>query len=240
MSSERPRTATNGSEARGATANSSPRDGRAPADEVFDAIAAGDERCLDALLASDPRLAAARTLQGVSAVLTARYSGHQELVDRLLLAEPVLDVFDAAAVGDVDRVRGLIEKFPQLARSTSVDGFSALHLASFFGHPKVVEILLARGADPDTVATNGTQLRPLNSAAAAGHNSIAHLLLDHGANVEVRQTGGYTPLHSAAHNGDRSMTELLLERGADPGATADDGRSTVELASEHPEVIDLL
>ena len=55
------------------------------------------------------------------------------------------------------------------------------------------------GAAPDAVAANGTALRALNSAAAGGHHSIAHLLLDHGAEVDPRQTGGFTPLHEAAH-----------------------------------------
>ena len=104
----------------------------------------------------------------------------------------------------------------------------------------MVELLLARGAAPDAVAANGTALRALNSAAAGGHHSIAHLLLDHGAEVDPRQTGGFTPLHEAAHRGDVVMVHLLLERGADPGATTDDGQSVADLAADHPEVLALI
>jgi len=207
-------------------------------DDVFTAIADADNPRLEALLDQDPGLAGARNATGVSAVLAAHYAGRTDMIDILLAAEPTLDVFDAAAVGDVTRLRALLDTSPELATAVSSDGFTALHLASFFGHPKAAEVLLGRGADPEAVADNGTALRPLNSAAAAGQHTIAHLLLDHGADVEVRQSGGFTPLHSAVHNGDRTMTELLLERGADPGATADDGRCTADLAAE--EVRELL
>ncbi|MDQ6696106.1 MAG: ankyrin repeat domain-containing protein [Actinomycetota bacterium] len=207
---------------------------------LFAAIDSGDTDQLESLLAAQPALAGARNGRGLSAVRAALNGGHRELVDPILAAEPTLDVFDASAVGDVDRLRLLLDDDPDLVNDADVDGFTPLHLAAFFGKPKIVELLLARSANPDAHATNGSALRPLNSAAAAGHHSIAHLLLDHGAEVDPRQTGGFTPLHSAAHNGDAVMVHLLLERGADPGALADDGRTAADLAVSHPQVLGLL
>lgn len=208
--------------------------------EVFTAIADGNGQRLDDLLRDDPRLAGARDRRGLSAVLAARYAGQPAMADRLLEDGPALDVFDAAAVGDVARLRTLLDEHPEKINAVSADGFNPLHLASFFGHPRTAELLLGRGADPEAMAANGSRLRPLNSAAAAGHHTIAHLLLDHGADVDARQAGGYTPLHSAVHNGDITMVELLLERGADPGASTDDGRTAVDLAAARRDVIELL
>lgn len=207
---------------------------------LFAAIESGDAEKLSTLLAADPALAEARVGQGLSAVRAALYGGHPELVDQILAAGPELDVFDAAAVGDVDRLRTLLDDDPELVNDVASDGFTPLHLASYFGQPKVVELLLARSADTDAIATNGSELRALNSAAAGGHHSIAHLLLDHGAEVDPRQTGGFTPLHEAAHKGDVVMVHLLLERGADPGATTDDGHTAAELAASYPKVLELL
>ena len=209
-------------------------------EDVFTAITNGNGDELEDLLRDDPALAGARDAKGVSAVLAARYAGHHELADRLVAAGPELDVFDAAAVGDADRLRILLDEHPDAVSAVCPDGFSALHLASFYGHCRAAELLLGRGADPEAVAVNASQLRPLNSAAAAGHETIAHLLLDHGADVDARQAGGFSSLHSAARNGDRAMALLLLDRGADPGAAADDGRTVTDLAAGHPEVLDLL
>ncbi len=207
---------------------------------LFAAINSGDSDQLESLLAAQPALADARDGQGMSAVRVALNRGHGELVDPILAAAPTLDVFDASAVGDVDRLRILLDDDPDVVNDADADGFTPLHLAAFFGKPKAVELLLARSADPDARAANGSALRPLNSAAAAGHHSIAHLLLDHGAEVDPRQAGGFTPLHSAAHNSDVVMVHLLLERGADPGAVTDHGETAADLAALHPEVLALL
>jgi ankyrin repeat protein len=207
---------------------------------LFAAIESGDQTKVETLLDAQPALAETRDGTGLSPVRAALYRRHPELVRPILKAQPTLDVFDAAAVGDVDRLRSLLDDEPDLVNSVSTDGYTPLHLAAFFGQPKIVELLLARSADTDAVAANGSNLRPLNSAAAAGHASIAHLLLDHGAEVDPRQNLGFTPLHSAAHNGDRVMAHLLLERGADPGAKTDDGRTAADLAASFPEVLALL
>ena len=169
----------------------------------------------------------------------AAYLGRRDLVALLLELGAVPDGFDAAAIGDVDRLKEALEADPSFASSCSGDGFSALHLAAWFGHVAVAELLLAKGADPTAVATNGTDLQPLNSAAAGGSEVIAHLLLDRGADIEAPQRGGVRPLHSAAHRNDRAMVQLLLDRGADPAAATDDGRTAADLATD-PEVRALL
>ncbi|MFN8018593.1 MAG: ankyrin repeat domain-containing protein [Acidimicrobiales bacterium] len=199
-------------------------------EDLFQAIADGDGAGIRSLLAEDPSLATA-SLDGVSALRRAAYVGRPELADLLgsLGARP--DGLDLATLGRVDELREALDADPGLATAFADDGFTALHLAAWFGHEKVAELLLARGADPEAVATNGTGLQPLHSAAAGGHPVIAHLLLDRGADIEATQAGGVRALHSAAHRDDVAMVRLLLERGADPTATTDDGRTPRDLAT---------
>lgn len=201
---------------------------------LFTAIAAGDATVVGEILDDDPALAGS-VRDGVSVLRAAVYAGHPELTATLTARGARPDLFDAATVGDVDRLRELLDADPAAANAQSGDGFTALHLAAFFGHPKVAELLLARGADPRAVAANATAVEPLHSAAAGGHEVIAHLLIDRGADVDAAQAGGYVPLHAAAANGDISMVALLLGRGADPALATDDGRMAADL-TEDPSI----
>src|SRR5213078_4189277 len=130
-------------------------------------------------------------------VRQALYRGDRAEVDRLLAGDPELDVFDAAALGSTYRLTVLVREDPSLVHAYSDDGFTALHLAAFFGGPVAVDYLLQAGADPNAVARNEMQVQPLHSAAAAGEVGdveAAHLLLQAGADPNARQQGEFTPL----------------------------------------------
>ena len=144
---------------------------------------------------------------------------------------PTLDIFEAAAVpGAVDRGTELLRADPSLATAWSWDGFTPLHLASYFGNDAMVDLLLGYGADANAVSRNGMALRPLHSAAAGRSVRIVDMLLTHGAQVNATQHGGWTALHAAVASGDAPLVDLLLARGADPGLANDGGKSAVDLA----------
>jgi uncharacterized protein len=184
--------------------------------EAFDAVAAGDADGLRALLLQDSGLASARDDEGVSLVRRARYLMRDDLVEIVLAAGPELDVHDAAAVGDAERLRELIGAEPELVRALAGDGFAPLHLAAFFRQPHAVRLLLELGADVDAPAANESRVTPLHSAAASGDRDCVRLLLDAGADPNARQRGGFVPLQAATAAGDREMADMLLEHGAEP------------------------
>src|ERR1700676_885553 len=123
---------------------------------LFEAIRAGDLAAVKSLVGADPSLASARNDSGVSGVLTAVYTGRQEIRDYLIASGAVLELHDAAAVGNLGRVRELVERHGAQANSYSPDGFPVVALAAFLGHLEIVEYMAARGADIDAVATNGS------------------------------------------------------------------------------------
>jgi uncharacterized protein len=166
----------------------------------------------------------------VSPLLRAQYAMNEDLVAALLAAGPELDVHEAAAVGDVERLRDLFDRRPELVDAVASDGFQPLHLAAFFRRPDAVRLLLERGAGANAVAANDTRVAPLHSAAAGGDHESVRLLLEAGADPNARQRGGFAPLHAAAAAGDRELVELLVENGADRAAETDDGRSPEDLA----------
>jgi ankyrin repeat protein len=198
--------------------------------EMMAAVAAGDTERVSALLADDESLASARGEDGVSAVLLARYRFDRPTLDALLATDPELDLFEASAVGRVDRVRTNIDDDPESVHRLSPDGYSALHLAAFFGKPEIARLLLDAGAAVDRYTTNDLANQPLHAAAAGRHIEICRLLLAAGADVDATQHGGYTPLHEAAQHGDAEMVELFLSAGADPTIAVPEGGTPADLA----------
>jgi hypothetical protein len=188
---------------------------------LFDAVRSGDVETLTALLREDPGLASA-TEDGVPAVLVALYHRQTESRYALLQAGAHVGPLEAAALGHLD---GLDPD------ARGADGFTALHLAAFFGGPETVRALLEAGADPDADAENPLRVRPLHSAVASRDAQSVWLLLDAGADPNVRQQGGYTPLHGAAHAGEADIVRMLLQHGADPALTTDDGQDARAIAT---------
>ncbi|HET8785517.1 MAG TPA: ankyrin repeat domain-containing protein [Candidatus Limnocylindrales bacterium] len=202
----------------------------ASAQDMMAAVGAGDVARVAALLAEDPSLVNARGEDGVSAVLLARYRFDRPTMDALLTADPDLDIFEGAALGRIDRVRAALDDDPDAARAFSPDGFTALHLAAFFGKPEIARALLDAGASVEAYTRNDFANQPLHAAAAGRHLEVCRVLLAAGADVNATQHGGYTPLHEAAQHGDVEMVELFLSAGADPGIAVADGGAPADLA----------
>jgi ankyrin repeat protein len=168
-----------------------------------------------------------------SQLLQALYEGKTDEARAIAAGRSDLDVFEAAAIGDVGRLRVLLDDNPGLATAWSEDGFTPLHFAAFFGHPAAAKLLVERGADLEARSTNtqfALDAAPLHSASAAGQLEVCVVLLDAGADVNAVQHGGYTALLDAAANENEELMEFLLERGADRTARLDDGRGVTDLA----------
>jgi uncharacterized protein len=188
---------------------------------IFESIKAGDIDAVRAAVADNPPVAAARDDDGRSAVRAALYVHKQDIADVLLQAKPELDVFDAAAAGDVDRLTELLDGDPELVGAWSEDGYTPLHFAAFFDRGKAVRLLLDRGADVSAVSRNDMQVQPLHSAVAADSRDVAAALLTAGADPNARQQGGFTPLMAAEENEkEGDMVRLLMDHGAEESAQA--------------------
>jgi ankyrin repeat protein len=86
-----------------------------------------------------------------------------------------------------------------------------------------VRLLLARQADPNTAAADGSTA--LHWAAHRDDLVAAELLLRGGARAGAANRFGATALLTAATNGSAPMLELLLEAGADPNAGLREGET---------------
>jgi len=208
----------------------------------FAAVQAGNLAEVSRLLEAEPALLHARNERRVTAVLTACYTGNQEVRDFLVAKGALLELHEAAAAGQLSRAAEMVEANPSAARSYSPDGFPVMALAAVFGHEDVARYLLSKGADVNAVATNGTGYTALTGAVTSGHAAIVQWLVENGADVNHRYAKGYSPLLAAAANGHLEIVSMLLAHGADLRASSEDGKNALAFAEErqHKNVADYL
>jgi ankyrin repeat protein len=156
----------------------------------------------------------------MSDVLQTLYRGDRDEAARLAAGRE-LDVFEAAALGDVARLEALLDDDPARANAFDDDGFHPLGLACFFGHVDTARLLLANGADVNTLSRNeNIQTAAIHAAAAAQGTdedtryALIALALEYGADPNLEQGGGFRAIDAARQNGDTRVEQLLLEHGA--------------------------
>ena len=146
------------------------------------------------------------------------------------------EVCEAAAAGDLEKVKALVNANPNLVNSKDptggpgLHGETPLHLAACYNRMNIVKFLLAKKADVNTRDDEG--MTPLYVAALAGHKDVAELLLANGADVNSKGNDGETPLHAAARNGRSDMVKLLLENKAILNARDNQGNTPLHDAAK--------
>ena len=138
------------------------------------------------------------------------------------------DVPAAAIVGDADAVRRLLDLGLPVDAVDS-QGCSALLRAAGGGHRALVDLLLARGANPALAANTGAT--PLSAAVSMRQPEIVERLLEAGAGLAQRLPGEVTVLMLAAALGLPELVARLLQAGADLHATDAQGLTPLHCAT---------
>lgn len=209
---------------------------------LIEAVKAGKLTEIQALLRAEPELIHATTDRGEAVILLAVYYGQKEVADYLLSKATELTIFEAAAVGRLDGVVTALKSNADLLHAFSDDGWTALHLAAFFGHEEILQYLLDAGAQIDVAAKNEMAVLPLHSALSNRKYRAAEILIAHGADVNAMQSAGWTSLHYAAAVGNARIVEQLLAAGASRTMHNHSGQIAADVASEkgHELIAELL
>ena len=103
---------------------------------------------------------------------------------------------------------------------------------------EMVECLCKLGAPVSAAGKRS----PLHDACAMGELDIARVLLEHGADVNLKDPDGNVPLYEACVSGNMDLVELLVTKGAEIELTAEGVVSRIGLSDEYPleEVMEIL
>ncbi|KAJ3118834.1 hypothetical protein HDU96_007576 [Phlyctochytrium bullatum] len=150
----------------------------------------------------------------------------------LLKMAPSWDIHAAAESGDVADLMLMIGEGFNVSRKNK-HGETALHLASQKGHERVVEILLANGAqkclEDRALAIIGKSdhaqkdIAPLHLTAANGSTSIVETMIKHGAKLDTVDAKGRTALWWAMRYQHFDTAKVLVSNGANVNASDDSG-----------------
>jgi ankyrin repeat protein len=125
----------------------------------------------------------------------------------------------AALNGNGELASMLLYAGANVGATTRIGGYTPLHLAAQIGNANVIAPLVAAGAQVGAVTATGATA--LMQAAHSGSTDAVRILVENGADLNVKETAnGQTALMFAAASDRVEVVKLLLSRGADLHATS--------------------
>lgn len=136
---------------------------------------------------------------------------HPALARDLIARGATYDLTVAAALGDFDRVKAMLDADPMRISEDRPDARRPLTAAADFGRTDIVRLLLERGADPTWPDLDeSSRGAALHAAAKAGFLPIVQLLLEHGADPNGFVNAGGNAVYAAKTP---EIRKLLIDHG---------------------------
>lgn len=146
----------------------------------------------------------------------------------------------AAAKGDIGTVRKMLDSGQDI-NAKDADGQTALMRATATGRLEVVQLLLEKGAalNEQHKTSKATALiyavnrafdessKRASSETTKNYVDITFLLLQYGADVNVKTKEGQSPLMISTKRNNASIVKAFLDKGVDVNARDNDGRTAL-------------
>lgn len=123
----------------------------------------------------------------------------------------LIDIFNASANGDLDKLKELKPSFSQSNETNRRSGLTPLHVASSNGHLEVVKFLVDQSAAMIEIEDREGQTALLRASHKRSNLSILNYLLSIGSNVQHCDNDGWNALHNASANGSEDCVRCILK-----------------------------
>ena len=155
-----------------------------------------------------------------------------------------LQIFDAVYYNYDDKVKQLIKDGADVNTIAPYTDISILHQACESGNINIVKMLINH---PD-ININILQTyqkkypTPIFKAVSSCHINIVKLLLEHGADIDIKNDDGETVLHLAVKQNSIKLTTLLISNRVHVTAKCNDGYSALDHAAwnNNSDIISIL
>ena len=198
---------------------------------ILRAAHCGQSKCVEYLLERGAHIRAV-SLKNNDAAALALTSGHKLLANWILENDRFSYDFllhKAAAVGNTQTLKLLLDRNPDRINERDADGKTALHKACAKNSVSAVDLLCSSGADIDSLDEEGRT--PLSHSCTKGLIEVVGVLLANGADVSKPDAQGHGPIHGAARLVQTSILELLLDHKADIEQKARNDETALYLAA---------
>ena len=149
--------------------------------------------------------------------------GMEQLLDR---TKPHLSIW--LWIHDPTRLRYRMRR--QRTERPSPPSRTPLHYAAFCGLYDIAKTLAIEHPQDVNSQSIHSRASPLYLASRGGHEDLARMLIEHGADVSAQTTDRWTALHEASENGHMNVARLLIDFGADVSAWTEDRWTAPHLA----------
>ncbi|CAD7686603.1 unnamed protein product [Nyctereutes procyonoides] len=187
---------------------------------------------------------------GFTALMVAAQKGYSRLVKILVSNGTDVNLRNgsgkdslmlACYAGHLDVVKYL-RRHGASWETRDLGGCTALHWAADGGHCSVIEWMIKDGCEVDAADTGSGWTPLMRVSAVSGNQRVASLLIEAGADVNMKDKDGKTPLMVAVLNNHEELVQLLLDKGADATVKNEFGKGVLEMARvfDRQNVVSLL
>jgi len=176
-----------------------------------------------------------------SPVLSLPYRYKQQATDRHIIyplteiSDPPLSLQEAAATGNVDLVRTLIESGTHVDSVDDCYFKTALQRVAIAGHKDIAALLIDHGASVD-YKDGQFGSTSLHYAVQYGHRDIVELLIEQGADINAKNDQGKAPIDIAMGQGRMDIASVLIDNGAEASFLT---KMRVSMARQERRPVDL-
>lgn len=121
------------------------------------------------------------------------------------------EIHKAAKDGDLETIKSLLAKAPELLNAGNKFQQTALAIASYKGHKEIVDFLIEKGADIHK--KDKFDAAPIHMAVVTGQTEIVKKLVAKGADITARTLSGKVPIQLAFEGEYTDIIGLFLDRG---------------------------